>query len=100
MALTDIQTDQITLTPAAADAVQGMLKERDLEGYGLRIFIAGGGCSGYQYGMALENNFRESDLVLEQHGVKLVHRGPNSICFLPAPSADQALRDLPGLQPG
>src|SRR3990172_8440722 len=68
----DIQTEEITLTPAAAEAVEGMLKQRNLEGYALRVFIAGGGCSGYQYGMALENNFRETDLVMEQHGVKLV----------------------------
>jgi iron-sulfur cluster assembly protein len=66
------QTDQITLTPAAASAVQELLVKRNLEGYGLRVFVSGGGCSGFQYGMALEDNIRDSDLVSEQHGVKLV----------------------------
>jgi iron-sulfur cluster assembly protein len=66
------QTDTITLTPAAANAVQELLAKRNLEGYALRVFISGGGCSGYQYGMALEENVRENDLLSEQHGVKVV----------------------------
>jgi iron-sulfur cluster assembly protein len=49
-----------------------LLEKRSLEGYALRVYIAGGGCSGFQYGMALEGNTREQDLVFEQHGVKLV----------------------------
>jgi iron-sulfur cluster assembly protein len=72
MALAEIQVDEITLTSAAADAVRGLLKERELENHALRVFVAGGGCSGYQYGMALEGEPRESDMVLEQHGVNVV----------------------------
>jgi iron-sulfur cluster assembly protein len=72
MALLEIQTDDLTLTKAAADAVQDLLAKRDLEGYGLRVYIAGGGCSGYQYGMALENNFRENDKIFSAHGVQVV----------------------------
>lgn len=72
MLLDQTQTDQITLTSAAADAVRELLAKRNLEGYALRIFVSGGGCSGYQYGMALEGNVRDSDLVYEQHDVKLV----------------------------
>jgi iron-sulfur cluster assembly accessory protein len=66
------QTQQITLTPAAADVVRDLLSKRNLEGYALRVFVSGGGCSGFQYGMALEGNVRESDLVFEHHGVKVV----------------------------
>ena len=64
--------DEVTLTPAAADAVRGLLKDRQLEGHALRVFVSGGGCSGFQYGMALEGSPRESDVTLEQHGVRLV----------------------------
>jgi iron-sulfur cluster assembly protein len=67
-----IQDDQITLTPAAATAVRDLLEKRNLTGYALRVFISGGGCSGYQYGMALEGNVRENDLAYEFDGVKLV----------------------------
>ena len=69
-----VQTDMITLTPAAAEAVRGLLEKRNLEAqdYALRVFIAGGGCSGFQYGMALEANIRPEDLVAEFDGVRVV----------------------------
>jgi iron-sulfur cluster assembly protein len=70
--LEQTQTAQIDLTPAAADAVQELLAKRDLGELALRVFVSGGGCSGFQYGMALEDNIRETDIVSEQHGVKLV----------------------------
>lgn len=65
-------TEQVTLTAPAAAAVQDLLAKRNLEGYALRVYIAGGGCSGFQYGMALEGNIRPEDNVFEQNGVKMV----------------------------
>jgi iron-sulfur cluster assembly protein len=62
----------ITLTPAAAQAVKDLLAKRNLEGYALRVFISGGGCSGFQYGMALENNIRDADTTADFHGVQVV----------------------------
>jgi iron-sulfur cluster assembly protein len=70
--LEQTQTAQLNLTTSAAHAVEELLAKRDLEGYALRVFVSGGGCSGFQYGMALEDNIRETDLVTEQHGVKIV----------------------------
>lgn len=67
-----VQTDFITLTPAATQAVQQLLQKRNLEGYVLRVFVQGGGCSGFQYGMALEGNIREADLSGEFDGIKVV----------------------------
>ena len=67
-----IETNAITLTPNAAAAVKELLIKRELTGYALRIFISGGGCSGFQYGLALENNIRESDISYKLHGVQLV----------------------------
>ena len=72
MLLEQVQNDQITLTSAAAQAVRELLEKRNLTGYALRVFISGGGCSGYQYGMALEGNKREEDLSFEQDGVEVV----------------------------
>lgn len=68
--LEEIQS--VTLTPSAANAVRELLEKRNLEGYALRVFVSGGGCSGFQYGMALENNIRETDLILEEEQVKVV----------------------------
>jgi iron-sulfur cluster assembly accessory protein len=66
------QTDQINLTPAAANAVQELLSKRNLEDCSLRVFVSGGGCSGFQYGMAIEDNIRDTDIVSEQYGVKII----------------------------
>lgn len=67
-----IDAEKITLTPTAAQAVIDLLEKRNLSGYALRVFVSGGGCSGFQYGMALENQIREQDLTYEMNGVKLV----------------------------
>jgi iron-sulfur cluster assembly accessory protein len=70
--LEELVLDQITLTEPAATAIQGLMDKRSLQGYALRVFVSGGGCSGFQYGMALEGNVRPEDRVFEQHGVKIV----------------------------
>jgi iron-sulfur cluster assembly protein len=67
-----VQSDLITLTPTAAKAVRDLLAKRNLDGYALRVFVSGGGCSGFQYGMALEGNVRDQDLSVETDGVKVV----------------------------
>jgi iron-sulfur cluster assembly protein len=67
-----INTDGITLSAAAAVAVQSIFNERKLEGFGLRVFVAGSGCCGAQFGMALDNNFRENDFTFVSEGVKVV----------------------------
>lgn len=67
-----IQSELISITPAAAKAVLDLLEKRNLVGYALRVFVSGGGCSGLQYGMALENNIRNTDWCFEAHGVKIV----------------------------
>lgn len=72
MELLQIETDDITITSAAAEAINEMLKKRDLKDHALRVYISGGGCSGQQYGMALEGDPQASDFTFEQHGVKVV----------------------------
>ncbi len=67
-----VQTEFVTLTPAAAQAVKDLFAKRNLEGYALRVFVQGGGCSGFQYGMALENNIRDADLTGEFENVQVV----------------------------
>ena len=62
----------ITVTPVAASKIRELLVEREIPDHALRVFVAGGGCSGMQYGMAFENNIQEYDTVVRQDGVKLV----------------------------
>ncbi|MBN1453419.1 MAG: iron-sulfur cluster assembly accessory protein [Anaerolineales bacterium] len=69
---TKVDTNTISLSPAAAQAVRNILAEKNLDGYALRIYVAGGGCGGAQFGMALDNNFRDIDTTFETEGVKVV----------------------------
>jgi iron-sulfur cluster assembly protein len=64
--------EAVSVTPLAADKIKTIMAEKSLTEHGLRVFVAGGGCSGYQYGMAFENNFLETDTVIEMSGVKVV----------------------------
>lgn len=66
------EVESLVLSIAAADAVKNLLEKRNLDGYALRVFVQGGGCSGFQYGMALEGNIRDNDTVIQEHGVKVV----------------------------
>ena len=72
MLIEQAQVNTVTLTPTAAQAVKELLIKRNLEGYALRVFVSGGGCSGFQYGMALEEKIRDQDFVHEFDGVDVV----------------------------
>lgn len=66
-----VSTELVELTPLAADKLHAIMQEKNLTTHGLRVFIAGGGCSGFQYGMAFENQMEEGDYVFESHGIRL-----------------------------
>ena len=70
--ITQIDEKVVTLSVAASDAVKNIFAERNLEGYALRVYVAGGGCCGVNFGMALDNNFRDVDTTFEANGVKVV----------------------------
>ena len=70
--ITETVTPTITLSTAASEAVRNILTERNLEGYALRVYVAGGGCSGVNFGMALDNNIRDVDTTFEANGVQVV----------------------------
>jgi len=77
----------INLTPAAASKLSQILQEKNLADHGLRVFVAGGGCSGLQYGMAFEGAARDMDTIIEQHGLK-VYVDPVSLEYLYGASID------------
>ena len=70
--LQEIETQLFTLTPAASQAVKDILEQRNLEGYALRVYVSGGGCCGVNFGMALDNNFRDVDTTFDTNGVQVV----------------------------
>jgi len=61
----------ITVTETASKKVQDFMTQMGKEGYGLRMRVMGGGCSGYQYQLAFDAP-REGDRVIEHDGVKVV----------------------------
>ena len=69
---TTTETLLVTITEAAAEKAKALLAARDLPEGALRVFVAGGGCSGYQYGMAIARTTEEDDLVQEHAGVRIV----------------------------
>ncbi len=62
----------VTFTLSAAAAARDVMSKKNLHGFSLRLFISGGGCSGYQYGLALDNNTRADDTITETDGVRLL----------------------------
>ncbi|GAB4207360.1 MAG: iron-sulfur cluster insertion protein ErpA [Roseiflexaceae bacterium] len=62
----------LSITEGAAQRLQAMMGERELTGFGLRVFVSGGGCSGLQYGMTFDDETREGDTVWEAHGLRML----------------------------
>lgn len=61
----------ITITENATNKVAELIQE-EAEVRGLRIFVQGGGCSGFQYGFTWDNDISDEDFVVEQQTVKFV----------------------------
>lgn len=68
------ESDQPTLvfTDAAASKVRSLIEEERNEALKLRVFISGGGCSGFQYGFTFDEAVNEGDAVVENGGVTLL----------------------------
>jgi len=64
--------EPLIFTDSAAAKVQALIEEEDHEGLMLRVFVQGGGCSGFQYGFTFAESVEEGDTVVEKNGVKLL----------------------------
>lgn len=62
----------LSITPLAAERAKEILTRYNKPEAAIRVFIKSGGCSGYQYGMAVDERQLEGDTVVEMHGVRLV----------------------------
>lgn len=77
----------VTLTERAASEVSGLLEKQGKSDHALRVWIAGGGCSGWQYGMALDNEPTAEDQTFDCNGVKVVV-DPQSFPYLDGSEID------------
>lgn len=61
----------VTVTDVAAERIKTLLTDQGHPEYGLRMMITGGGCSGFQYRLAFDQEASEADRVIEMNGVKV-----------------------------
>ena len=61
----------LLLTDVAVEKVKEVMTREGVKEGGLRVAVVGGGCSGFQYNLSLDDSAREDDTVIEQGGVKL-----------------------------
>ena len=66
----EVAAPLVSLTPVAAEKIRALLEQENDAELGLRVFVAGGGCSGLQYGMTLDTT-QEGDEIVELDGVRV-----------------------------
>jgi iron-sulfur cluster insertion protein len=86
----------LVFTDAAARKVSELIDEEDNPDLMLRVFVAGGGCSGFQYGFTFDEKIEEGDSSVENNGVTLVV-DPMSVQYLMGAEIDYK-EDLQGAQ--
>lgn len=91
---TSDSSQALVFTEHAADKVKELRARQEMADAMLRVYIQGGGCSGFQYGFVLEEQENQDDMVVETGGVKLVV-DPMSFQYLMGSEIDY-LEDLQG----
>lgn len=66
------QVETISVSEVAATEFKKILKDKNMEGSSLRVYVAGGGCSGVSFGMAIEKEVRENDITFTSSDINLV----------------------------
>ena len=64
--------NQITLDSSAIVKIKDLLADVEAKGLKLRIYVSGGGCSGFQYGFTFDDTQNEDDFVIDQDEVSLL----------------------------
>ena len=62
----------VEITETAAVELKSLLESEEKQEHSLRIFIAGMGCSGIQYGLALDNESKEDDITVSSNDINIV----------------------------
>ncbi|MDA0237956.1 MAG: iron-sulfur cluster insertion protein ErpA [Proteobacteria bacterium] len=66
------KAEQLVFTESAASKVKELIIEEGNEDLKLRVFVSGGGCSGFQYGFTFDEEINEDDAQVEKNGVQLL----------------------------
>lgn len=89
-----LATSPINVTDSAAAKVQQLLIEEDNPNLKLRVYVTGGGCSGFQYGFKFDEEIHDGDTDVEKNGVSVVV-DPMSFQYLAGSEVD-FIDDLEG----
>jgi len=71
-AMTEVVPELLIFTDNAAAKVKALIVEEGNTDLKLRVFVSGGGCSGFQYGFTFDEVVNEDDTVLDKDGVQLL----------------------------
>ena len=88
--------DLLIFTAAAASKVKDLIEEEKNDALKLRVFVSGGGCSGFLYGFTFDENVQDGDTKVEKNGVTLLV-DPMSFQYLTGAEIDYK-EDLEGSQ--
>jgi iron-sulfur cluster insertion protein len=77
----------LQFTEAAAKKVNLLISEEENPNLKLRVYITGGGCSGFQYGFTFDDQINDGDMTIEKQGVELVV-DPMSLQYLVGGAVD------------
>jgi iron-sulfur cluster insertion protein len=69
--MSDVDSPLI-FTDSAAGKVKALIEEEGNSNLKLRVFVTGGGCSGFQYGFTFDESVNEGDTTVEKNGVTLL----------------------------
>lgn len=96
--VTDDQQNDAALmfTDAAAFKVKELIEDENNEALKLRVFVSGGGCSGFQYGFTFDENVEDGDTQIQKQGVTLLI-DPMSVLYLMGAEIDFS-DDIEGAQ--
>ncbi len=89
-------TTPLVVTDAAVAKVRELIAEEGNPGLKLRVYISGGGCSGFQYGFSFDEERAEDDFAIERDGMTLVV-DPLSLQYLMGAEVDYS-ESLSGAQ--
>jgi len=87
MSTTNVAESVINVSSTAASKIAELLAEENKQESGLRVFVQGGGCSGFQYGLMIEDAPTDTDQVFQSNGVRL-YVDPISVRYLKGAEVD------------
>ena len=70
--MSELSSPQMSVTAAAANKVARLIEEEGNRDLKLRVFVTGGGCSGFEYGFTFDEDVEEDDTAIEESGVVLL----------------------------